>query len=102
MQCYEQVIYIIYLINKYKFSDKPSRSSSTLSIIKKIYHQNGLKGLFTGLTPRLIKVAPACAIMIATFEHGKRFFQSYNAKKALEFEVDHDIHLLQHKSNSTD
>ncbi|XP_032674907.1 solute carrier family 25 member 40-like [Odontomachus brunneus] len=84
------------------YSDKPSRSSNTWSIIQKIYHQNGLKGLFTGLTPRLVKVAPACAIMIATFEHGKRFFQSYNANKALEFEVDHDIKLLQHKSNSTE
>ncbi|XP_014489210.1 PREDICTED: solute carrier family 25 member 40-like [Dinoponera quadriceps] len=84
------------------YSDKPSRSSSTWTIIRRIYHQNGIKGLFTGLAPRLVKVAPACAIMIATFEHGKRFFQSYNAKKFLEFEMDHDIHLLPHKSNSTE
>lgn len=100
--CYGKIIYIIYLINNYDFLDKPSRSSNTWSIIQKIYHQNGLKGLFIGLTPRLVKVAPACAIMIASFEHGKRFFQSYNANKALEFEVDHDIKLLQHKSNSTE
>ncbi|XP_028050352.1 solute carrier family 25 member 40 isoform X1 [Monomorium pharaonis] len=83
------------------YSDKPIRSSTTWTIIQRIYHQNGLKGLFTGLTPRLVKVAPACAIMIATFEHGKRFFQSYNARKAFEVEIEHDVHLLQHKSQST-
>ncbi|EFN82844.1 solute carrier family 25 member 40 [Harpegnathos saltator] len=82
------------------YSDKPIRSSNTWTIIQRIYYQNGLKGLFTGLTPRLVKVAPACAIMIATFEHGKHFFQIYNANKARECEVDRDIHLLQHKSNS--
>ncbi|KYM90347.1 Solute carrier family 25 member 40 [Atta colombica] len=81
------------------YSDKPIRSSTTWTIIQRIYYQNGLKGLFTGLVPRLVKVAPACAIMIATFEHGKRFFQSYNAKKAIEFE--RDVHLLQHKPNNT-
>lgn len=84
------------------YSEKPSRSSNTWSIIQRIYHQNGLKGLFTGLTPRLVKVAPACAIMIATFEHGKRFFQSYNARKANEFEIERNVHLLQHKSSSTE
>ncbi|EZA55939.1 Solute carrier family 25 member [Ooceraea biroi] len=83
------------------YSDKPSRSSTTWATIQRIYQQNGLRGLFTGLTPRLVKVAPACAIMIATFEHGKRFFQSYNASKAMQVEIDHDVHLLQHKSNST-
>lgn len=86
----------------YEFLEKPSRSSNTWSIIQRIYHQNGLKGLFTGLTPRLVKVAPACAIMIATFEHGKRFFQSYNARKANEFEIERNVHLLQHKSSSTE
>ncbi|KAG5306354.1 S2540 protein, partial [Pseudoatta argentina] len=83
------------------YSDKPIRSSTTWTIIQRIYYQNGLKGLFTGLIPRLVKVAPACAIMIATFEHGKRFFQSYNAKKVIEFEIERDVHLLQHKSNNT-
>ncbi|KAF7395324.1 hypothetical protein HZH68_009374 [Vespula germanica] len=81
------------------YSDKPDRSSNTWTIIRKIYNQNGIKGLFTGLIPRLVKVAPACAIMIATFEHGKRFFQKYNASQELEFE--HDIYLLQNKRNNT-
>lgn len=91
-----------YKVDLYKFLDKPIRSSNTWIIIQRIYHQNGFRGLFTGLTPRLVKVAPACAIMIATFEHGKRFFQSYNASKSIEIEIERDVHLLQHKSNSTE
>lgn len=47
------------------------------TIFIRIYQNYGVKGLFAGLTPRLIKVAPACAIMISTFEHGKQFFQRY-------------------------
>lgn len=82
------------------YSDKPGRSSSTWATIRRIYNQNGIRGLFTGLIPRLVKVAPACAIMIATFEHGKRFFQMYNANKALEFK--HNIYLLQNKRDSTE
>lgn len=66
------------------YSDKPGRSSGTWTIIQRIYNENGIRGLFTGLTPRLVKVAPACAIMIATFEHGKRFFQAYNANRLQE------------------
>ncbi|XP_068942328.1 mitochondrial glutathione transporter SLC25A40 isoform X2 [Petaurus breviceps papuanus] len=34
-----------------------------------------------GLIPRLIKVAPACAIMVSTYEFGKAFFQQQNLKK---------------------
>ncbi|XP_012279734.1 solute carrier family 25 member 40 isoform X2 [Orussus abietinus] len=77
------------------YSDRPGRSSGTWAIIRRIYDQHGVRGLFTGLTPRLVKVAPACAIMIATFEHGKRFFQSYNASRMLE--LDGDVHFLKHK-----
>ena len=41
---------------------------------------------FSGIVPRLIKVTPACAIMISTYEYGKTFFRKYNAKK-LELET---------------
>lgn len=45
-----------------------------MQIIREIYRHNGMKGLFAGLVPRLVKVAPACAIMISSFEYGKVFF----------------------------
>lgn len=44
-------------------------------MIREIYHQSGHRGLFTGLVPRVVKVVPACAIMISTFEYGKVFFK---------------------------
>ncbi|GAB5568504.1 solute carrier family 25 member 39 isoform X1 [Prionailurus iriomotensis] len=54
---------------------------STWTIMKNIVAKNGFAGLFTGLIPRLIKIAPACAIMISTYESGKAFFQMQNARR---------------------
>uniref|UniRef100_A0A8C1ZIA9 Mitochondrial glutathione transporter SLC25A40 n=1 Tax=Cyprinus carpio TaxID=7962 RepID=A0A8C1ZIA9_CYPCA len=56
-------------------------SSSTYHLMKRIVAENGVSGLFAGFLPRLIKVAPACAIMISTYEFGKAFFRRYNQKK---------------------
>ncbi|EMP33733.1 Solute carrier family 25 member 39 [Chelonia mydas] len=36
-----------------------------------------------GFLPRVIKVAPACAIMISTYEFGKTFFQKLNQERRL-------------------
>lgn len=59
-------------------SDTASHHRSTFAVMQQIYRQSGTKGLFTGLIPRIVKVAPACAIMVATFEYGKSFFEHYN------------------------
>lgn len=59
-------------------TEPPGRGSSMLKTFHNIYSRYGISGLFTGLTPRLVKVAPACAIMISSFEYGKRFFHRYN------------------------
>lgn len=53
---------------------------STWIIMKNIIAKNGFSGLFAGLIPRLVKIAPACAIMISTYEFGKTFFQKQNAQ----------------------
>ena len=45
-----------------------------------IFKQEGLAGLFRGWIPRTLKVAPACAIMISSYEVGKRTFRSINEK----------------------
>ncbi|KAJ1852578.1 Carrier protein, mitochondrial [Coemansia sp. RSA 1722] len=40
-------------------------------ILRHIAATEGFGGLFAGLAPRLMKVAPSCAIMISTYEFGK-------------------------------
>ncbi len=47
--------------------------------------------LSSGFLPRLIKVAPACAIMISTYEFGKAFFHSFNQKKRATTTAQHVI-----------
>lgn len=49
-------------------------SGHTIDILRKIFDQHGLRGIFAGVIPRVVKVAPACAIMITSFEYGKAFF----------------------------
>ncbi|XP_044065333.1 solute carrier family 25 member 40 [Siniperca chuatsi] len=58
-------------------------SSSTFSVMSRIVAQDGFGGLFAGFLPRLIKVAPACAIMISSYEFGKAFFHKHNQERIL-------------------
>ncbi|KAK2910241.1 mitochondrial glutathione transporter SLC25A40 [Channa argus] len=58
-------------------------SSSTFNVMRRIVAQDGIVGLFAGFFPRLIKVAPACAIMISTYEFGKAFFRKRNQETIL-------------------
>ncbi|XP_002086732.3 solute carrier family 25 member 40 [Drosophila yakuba] len=65
------------------FTDSPARDfgkKSTFSRLTGIYRMHGVRGLFAGCGPRLLKVAPACAIMISTFEYSKSFFFHYNVR----------------------
>uniref|UniRef100_A0A0A9VX11 Solute carrier family 25 member 40 n=1 Tax=Lygus hesperus TaxID=30085 RepID=A0A0A9VX11_LYGHE len=69
----------IEMAEKEILTEPPSQANkSTFSFLYSIYQRNGVRGLFTGLVPRIVKVAPACAIMVATFEYGKAFFQHQN------------------------
>lgn len=45
-----------------------------------IFKEEGMAGLWRGWVPRTLKVAPACAIMISSYEVGKRAFRSVNAR----------------------
>lgn len=47
---------------------------SMLRQLRAIWRGEGLGGLFSGLSPRVFKVAPACAIMIGSYESCKAFF----------------------------
>jgi solute carrier family 25, member 39/40 len=52
-----------------------------------IFREEGASGVFKGWIPRTLKVAPACAIMISSYEMGKRWAKSANAKKAEKGEM---------------
>ncbi|KIV80195.1 hypothetical protein PV11_07714 [Exophiala sideris] len=48
-----------------------------------IFKEDGMSGLFRGWGARCLKVAPACAIMISSYEVGKKWARKVNEKKAL-------------------
>mmetsp|Transcript_7104 Transcript_7104/g.15318 ORF Transcript_7104/g.15318 Transcript_7104/m.15318 type:complete len:442 (-) Transcript_7104:24-1349(-) len=47
----------------------------TFGHMNQIIQHEGLSGLWKGNTTRMVKVAPACAIMISCYELGKRVFE---------------------------
>ncbi|KAJ3096347.1 hypothetical protein HDU97_006020 [Phlyctochytrium planicorne] len=57
----------------------PLKSFRMIEVMQTIVRENGWQSLFRGLSPRIAKIAPACAIMISTYEFGKRFFEKRNS-----------------------
>ncbi|KAI3645151.1 hypothetical protein MP228_011315 [Amoeboaphelidium protococcarum] len=55
--------------------------SRMIPILRDIYRSKGWTGLMTGSGPRVLKVAPSCAIMIVTYEMGKRYFVQQQQQK---------------------
>ncbi|KAL8816120.1 MAG: hypothetical protein Q9223_004813 [Gallowayella weberi] len=49
-----------------------------------IWKEEGAPGLFRGWAARCLKVAPACAIMISSYEIGKKMARKMNERKAGE------------------
>lgn len=45
-----------------------------------IFKTEGFRGLFRGWIPRTLRVAPACAIMISSYEVGKKAFRGVNER----------------------
>ncbi|KAK9760525.1 Carrier protein, mitochondrial [Basidiobolus ranarum] len=57
-------------------NDLASKSKpKVFEVLRSISKKQGYKGLFTGLIPRVAKVAPSCAIMISSYEVGKALFR---------------------------
>ena len=51
-----------------------SGNGSTPRVLHAIWQAEGWAGLFRGHSARVLKIAPACAIMISSYEAGKRAF----------------------------
>jgi len=68
-------------------SSLSGRSRGNMVIAKELFNEQGMKGLFSGLIPRLLKVAPACAIMISSYEFCKEFFRQQNSDREKDREL---------------
>ena len=53
-----------------------ARPPTMHSLLVKMAAEEGRAGLCAGMGTRVAKVAPSCAIMISSYEMGKRFFAS--------------------------
>lgn len=49
------------------------RYSGTLDVLRKVFHTEGFKGLYRGVSPSLIKAAPNSAVTFAAYEYAKSF-----------------------------
>jgi solute carrier family 25 protein 39/40 len=49
-----------------------------------IFKEEGVGGLFKGWAARCLKIAPACAIMISSYEVGKKWAKNINERKREE------------------
>ncbi|KAF8807462.1 mitochondrial carrier [Phlegmacium glaucopus] len=52
-------------------------SSSTFPLLLRIFQTEGPSALFAGIIPRIVKIAPACGLMIASFEGVGRFLMKH-------------------------
>ncbi|KAK0748254.1 mitochondrial carrier domain-containing protein [Apiosordaria backusii] len=57
---------------------------SMAKLLWHIFRTEGMGGLFKGCVPRTLKVAPACAVMISSYEVGKRVFRGVNERRMLK------------------
>jgi len=55
-------------------TNRKAPPSTTMSVMKTIFREEGYPGLLSGWAPRVMKITPACAIMISTYEFAKTFF----------------------------
>ncbi|ROW14748.1 hypothetical protein VPNG_03665 [Cytospora leucostoma] len=72
-----------YIAGEVKTAGAAPEEQTMFRLLRHIIRTEGVSGLFRGWMPRVMKVAPACAIMISSFEVGKTVFRDIN-ERALE------------------
>ncbi|KAK4239076.1 hypothetical protein C8A03DRAFT_14509 [Achaetomium macrosporum] len=65
-------------------ADVAPEERSMARLLWHIFRTEGIPGLFRGWIPRTLRVAPACAIMISSYEVGKRVFRGVNERALAE------------------
>lgn len=70
---------------------KKKQMTGTYQTMRNIWRTGGVSGFYSGLTPRLFKVVCACAVMISTYEFGKKFFYDHNVQKYYEKDLKNDV-----------
>lgn len=58
-----------------------SNNMGMLKLLWRITRSEGFGALYVGALPRILKVAPACAIMITSYETGKKVFGQLNTSQ---------------------
>uniref|UniRef100_F1KYN1 Solute carrier family 25 member 40 n=1 Tax=Ascaris suum TaxID=6253 RepID=F1KYN1_ASCSU len=51
---------------------------TTYGVMKELLQRSGFRALFAGVIPRIVKISPACAIMIGSYEYTKVLFARRN------------------------
>ncbi|CAJ0943113.1 unnamed protein product, partial [Mesorhabditis belari] len=57
------------------------RSTSTMSVMQDLVSNRGFTALWAGSVPRIAKIAPACAIMLGSYDFWKLYFAHRNSLK---------------------
>jgi len=60
-----------YTASKILHHETPKKSMATFKMLSQVLKEEGFRSLMTGAVPRCFKVAPACAIMISSYEFCK-------------------------------
>lgn len=47
---------------------KPASPPGSVELLRQIHRTEGLRGLFAGVVPRVARAAPACAVVLSTYE----------------------------------
>jgi len=69
------------------------KAPSALATLAHIVRTDGPRALFSGLLPRLVKVAPSCAIMIGSYEFGKQFFAKHPLQLSFKVFGKQSVHI---------
>jgi solute carrier family 25, member 39/40 len=70
----------------------PGQTTRALPFLQQIIRTEGINALFAGLGPRIAKIAPACGIMIASFEVRGPLLYFFERRYELIFTLGHWAH----------